>query len=116
MQNDECRIEATVIGPPPDSAFCIHHSALDSGKDAAMSTSLLPVGPWKGLAGCVLVLLAALCPSGCGNKVAPPPPEPTGPPVVRVLIRNDVDSVKLVATTQPVVRTCTAGGAEGDSK
>jgi stage II sporulation protein D len=81
-----------------------------------MRTSLLPVGPWKGLAGCVLVLLAAVCPSGCGNKVAPPPPEPTGPPVVRVLIRNDVDSVKLVATTQPVVRTSSPGAAAGDSR
>ena len=79
-----------------------------------MRPSLLrPGGPWKGLAGCVCLLLAATWPSGCGNKAAAPPPEPTGPPVVRVLIRNKVDGLKLVAATQPVVRTSVPGGATG---
>jgi stage II sporulation protein D len=82
-----------------------------------MRTSLLrPLGPWKGLAGCVCLLAAAVWPFGCGNKVAAPPPEPAGPPVVRVLIRNDVEAVKLVAATQPVVRTSLSAAVAGDPR
>ena len=82
-----------------------------------MRTSLLrPGGPWKGLAGCVCLLLAAVWPSGCGNKATPAPPDVVGPPVVRVLIRNDVESVKLVAASQPIVRASISGGSPGEPR
>jgi stage II sporulation protein D len=64
-----------------------------------------------------LALVAALfSPLGCGNKGAAPPAAPAGPPIVRVLLQEGVEAVKLAAATQPVVRTSGTGGASGEPR